>query len=473
MPWSRMRPFSLKLRLLALLLPVMALVTATSLWMTRLDSTDAANAAYDRSLLGAIKALDLNVSTVSGGLAVELPYRLFEFFQLTATGSVYFRVATADSLVEIGHPGLPLPARALESGRPVFYDAEYFGETVRVGALMRPLEQRLATTDEQHLVIQVAESTASREQFTARFLRQTAVRDGLFLAAMGGVVVLGLGMALRPLTRLAAQARERDAEDLRPLDTQDLPRDLRPLVDAVNQQLARTATLMQQRRRFVDDASHQLRTPLATLRAQLDFALREPDPRQRQEALLALSQGLEHAVRATNQLLTLARSDTAPLQREPLDLGQLAREVTLELLPLARARGVDLGLEGGDAPLPAEADASMLRQALANLVHNAIHHGRAQGVVTVRAEADARGFTLSVEDDGEGLDPAVSQRLGERFVKGRQSRGSGLGMAIAQSVVRSHGGTLRVQGVNTDRSATAVEGIEHGGGTRVSLWWPR
>lgn len=461
MSWNRIRRASLKLRLLALLLPVMAVATATSLWFTRADAAAAANAAYDRSLLGAIKALDLNVSTPSGGLAVELPYRLFEFFQLTATGNVYFRVATADGLVELGNPDLPQPPRPLLAGQPQFYDAVYFGESVRVGAFMRALEQPVEGAASPQLVIQVAESTASRQQFTASFLRRTAVRDGVFLLAMGAMVLLGLWMALRPLTRLAAQTRERDADDVRPLQTSDLPSDLRPLVDAVNQQLARSERLMAQRRSFVDDASHQLRTPLSVLRAQLDYILREPDAGQRHAALQALSGALAQAIRGTNQLLTLAHTDTAGGDREPFDLGDLARGVALELLPLARERGTDLGLDTPDAPLPCEGRPQLLRQALLNLAHNAIAHGRARGVVTLSAQADDTGWRLLVDDDGNGLPPEVLTRLGERFAKGRDSQGSGLGMAIARSVIEGHGGRL------------AVEPGPSGRGTRAILWWPK
>lgn len=460
MHWNRIRQASLKVRLVTLLLPVMALVTVGSLWLTRSDSVAAANAAYDRSLLGAIKALDLNVSTVSGGLAVELPYRLFEFFQLTATGSVYFRVATADGLVEIGSPDLPPPPRPLQTGQPQFYDAVYFGESVRVGAFMRPLEQALESTDSAHLVIQVAESTSSREQFTSGFLRSSLLRDAAFLLAMGLAVVVGLTLALRPLTRLALQTRAREAEDMRPLQTQDLPSDLRPLVDAVNQQLLRTEALMAERRGFVDDASHQLRTPLAVLRAQLDFILREDRPAHKAQALQALSEELGQAIRATNQLLALARSDTAMAHKEPFDLAQLVREVALELMPLARERQVDLGVELPDAGLPCVGDRGLLKQALLNLAHNAIQHGRLQGVVTLSAAADALGYRVQVTDDGEGMEPELLRRVGQRFVKSRGSRGSGLGMAIARSVIEAHGGRLRVDPVDT------------GPGLCVALWWP-
>jgi two-component system sensor histidine kinase TctE len=458
---SRIRQTSLKFRLLVWLLPVMVVVAATSLWLTRADAVASANAAYDRSLLGAIKALDLNVSSASGGLAVELPYRLFEFFELTATGNVYFRVATADGLVEIGHPDLPPPPESLTTGKPFFYDASYFGESVRVGVFMRPLEQSLADSTNALLVIQVAESTASREQFTASFVRRALVRDALFFIAMGLIVVLALGRAFRPMTRLAAQTKARKPNDLRPLATRDLPSDVRPLVEAVNQQISRNEAMAAQRRGFIDDASHQLRTPLSTLRAQMDYVLREPEPDQRRLAVQAVSDALDHAIRATNQLLTLARTDTAQPQREAFDLGDLTREVALALLPLARARGIDFGVELSAEHLPAEGDRELLQHALSNIAHNAIQHGRAKGVVTLVAASDALGYSLQVSDDGPGIDATLAQRLGQRFVKKRNSQGSGLGMAIALSVIERHGGRLRIE--------SAAPGV----GVCVSLWWPK
>jgi two-component system sensor histidine kinase TctE len=450
---------SLRAQLLALLLPALALLSAVGWWFTRNDAVAASNVAYDRSLLGAIKALELNVSTASGGLAVELPYRLFEFFELTASGNVHFRIASADGLVEIGSPDLPPPPQPLRTGEPQFYDARYFGEPLRLGALKRPLP--VTTGEAQEIVIQVAESTVSRQRFTDAFVRRALQRDLLLLALLVAAVVAVSTVVLRPLARLAADTRGRAADDLAPLDAAGLPADLQPLVDAVNQQLRRTAQLTDQRRRFVDDASHQLRTPLTTLRAQLDYALREPDAQRSREALDALSAELDQAIRATQQLLALARSDAAAARADDIELGALAREVALPLLPLARQRGIDLGLELPPQPLPMQGDRALLHEALANLAHNAIAHGREGGAVTIEAAADALGASLAVIDDGPGLAPEVSGRAGERFAKGRGSRGSGLGLAIAQTVIERHGGRLR------------LDPRDDGPGLRAMLWWPR
>jgi two-component system, OmpR family, sensor histidine kinase TctE len=283
----------------------------------------------------------------------------------------------------------------------------------------------------------------------------------LLLLAMSLAVVIGLTVALQPIAALARQTEARAPEDHSPLAVTDIPRDIRPLVGAINQQLARTELLATQRRRLIDDASHQLRTPLAILRAQLDFTLRETSPLQQQSALKALSAELDQAIRATNQLLILARQDASRPARETFDLAQLARDVALELLPLARSRDVDLGVDASDTPVQVEGDPVMLHQALANLTHNAIQHGGASGVVTLKAFADAHNAVVQVTDNGTGIEPEVLARLGERFAKGRGSRGSGLGLAIARTAIEHHGGCLRVE------SSPASPG------TCVILQWPR
>jgi two-component system, OmpR family, sensor histidine kinase TctE len=468
MRWNPLPRRTLRSRLLGLLLPGMALLLAASLWNTRHDAISAADAAFDRSLLGALKGLDLNVSTASGGLAVEQPYRLFEFFQLSSGGEVHFRVATDDGLVEIGSPDLPLPppGETWRSGEPRFYDAVYFGEPVRVGALRRVLDPPVG--DARQVLIQVAEGTASRERFAQTFVRQALWRDASMLGLMALAVAAVAGWALRPVQRLAELTRSRRADDLRALQTDGLPEDLQPLVEAINQQLERTQALVEQRRQFLDDASHQLRTPLTTLRAQLDYARRESDPARLHEALAALSGELDLASRATNQLLQLARADAGPLQRQPFDLGELAREVALQLLPQARTLGVDFGVDlqrpPDDAPaLLAEGDRLLLREAWFNLAHNALVHGCSAASrgrrVTLEAGRTDDGWRLGVVDDGAGLDPALAGRIGERFAKGRGSRGAGLGLAMARSVIERHGGRL-----------VALPG-DAGRGLRIELQW--
>lgn len=456
MRWSRISRATLRARLLGVLVPGLVVLMAFSLWLTHGLAVRSANAAFDRSLLGALRGLDVNVSTASGGLSVEQPFQLFEFFELTGSGAVHYRVTTDDGLVEIGSPELPLPEGPLVDGQARFFDAVYLGQPVRIGVLARPLQPPVAGAT--RVVIQVAEPVEVRARFVAAFIRQAVTRDAVVLGLLTLAVVAVSSWALWPVRELARSTRERDPQDLARLPVDGLPQDLLPLVEALNGQVAHTWRLLEQRRRFLDDASHQLRTPLTTLRAQLDYGLREADPGRAREALNALSRELDHATRATQQLLRLARADEAPLQWETVDLAALAREVALELLPLARAEGVDFGVDVADGELPATGDRGQLQGAWSNLAHNALVHGA--GPVTIEARREAGGgWSIGVVDAGPGLAPEVAARPGERFAKGRGSRGSGLGLALAQAVAQRHGGQLRFQ---------AGEG---GRGLRVSLAW--
>jgi two-component system sensor histidine kinase TctE len=462
MSWRRVKRLTLRQGLLFLLVPAMAAVSAVELFHTYRYSAEAANTAYDRSLLGVIKAIDANISTASGGLSVELPYRLFELFELTASGSVHFRVATADGLVEVGSPDLPPSPTPMVLDKPVFYDAQYFGETVRVGAYLRELDRSLSANGAQHLLIQVSESTSSREVFTRNFLQTTATRDLLFLGAMIASVVAIVSWVLRPVSMLAQRVLAREPADLTPLEAQDLPADIQPLVDAVNQQIERTRELMSQQRLFVDDASHQLRTPLTTLRTQVDYALRESDPAQMRQALVDLRKQLEYATRGTNQLLALARSDTAAVRIETFDLGELVRDVVVDSLAMARSKQQDIGFEQPPKSILAHGDMGLLREAISNLVENAIHYTGNGGEITVTAAHEARGFIVSVIDNGPGVSAEELPQLGARFFRGRRSgaqSGSGLGLAIARSIMQRHRGSLMLERGN------------EGAGFKATLCW--
>jgi two-component system, OmpR family, sensor histidine kinase TctE len=438
---------SLRRTLLAVLLPGMLLVVGVELWLTWRTAVDAANAAYDRSLLGAIKSIDANISTDSGGLAVELPYRMLEFFELTASGPVYYRVATDDGLVEIGNGDLPAPALPLETGKPQFNDSAYFDEPVRVGSYARLLPRPLAgQVTAQRVVIQVAETLKSREQFTRALVLQALTRDLVLVLVAGVLLVLVIGWSLRPLARLRNEVRTRSPQDLTPIATGGIPVDVQPLVEAINHHVERTRRASEARRRFIDDASHQLRTPLATLTTQVGFALRESDPDRLHDALLAVRAQLDETVRQTNQMLALARTDSADLAAESIALDSLAEEATRAWWAEAQARHIDLGLDVPAGPVLVQAHPGLLKEALSNLLHNALRYTPVDGHVTVRVTAEPGEARLMVVDNGPGIPAAERQRAGERFFRASNASqpGSGLGLAIVRSIAERHGGRLEV-----------------------------
>ena len=460
--WSH---WSLRRTLLAVLVPGLLVVTGLDIVVSWRNTLSAANAAFDRSLLGAIKAMDANISTASGGLSVELPYRMLEFFELTANGQVFYRVASGDNLVEIGNDGLPPPPQPLVNGQPQFHDGSYFGTPIRVGSYARELDRALSQgSQSKRVMIQVAETLESRQDFTRRLVLETVARDFLLLLAALGLVVLVVQFALRPLQRLQAEIAARKVDDLTPVSAKDVPADVRPLVDALNQHASRYRDVLEAQRRFVDDASHQLRTPLTTLATQVGFALREQEGSKRDEALQAIKQQVDDAIRQTNQMLALARADAAALRLAPLDLQALAERVTRGLWSLARSRAIDLGFEPLAGPLQlVDGNEAQLAEALSNLVHNALVHVPLGGHVTVQAGCEGANALLRVVDDGPGMPAADRARAGERFLRvlrpaeasaprpntaapapSQGSQGSGLGLAIASAIVQRHGGALEL-----------------------------
>ena len=441
------RGASLRGTLVVVLAVGMVLASGIGLWGAWRTAAAAANAAYDRSLAGAIKAIDANISTASGGLGVELPYAMLEFFELTAGGAVYFRVASEDGLVEIGNTDLPAPEATLINGRPRFRDARYHGQLLRLGSYTRVLDPPLAGhVDKPRVIIQVAETLASRQDFTRALLLEAVTRNALLVALALALMALATGWALRPLARLSAELQARSPEDLTPIPEGAVPTEARPLVAAINHHMARHQQASEARRHFVDDASHQLRTPLTTLVTQADFALREAPPGPVREALQAMRQQLDEATRQVNQMLALARADAAELDRQAVDLVALARELTRPWWPHARAAAIDLGFESGVPALQVPVNAALLREALANLLHNALRYAPAGSHVTVRVDAAGGEAVLAVLDDGPGLAPDELPHASERFFRGRHARvgGSGLGLAIVRAVAERHGGRLEL-----------------------------
>lgn len=443
---------SIRRLLLLLLLPGMVVVAAAEFWVSWTTVNDAADAAYDRSLLGAVKSIDSSISTASGGLGVELPYRMLEFFELTAQGQVFYRVATEDGLVEIGSPGLPEPPTPLATGRPQFYDGEYHGQPVRVGSYARVLNEPVAgQLVPQRVVVQVAETLEARQEFQRGLLLRTLVRDLVLVVLATGLLVVAIALAMKPLTRFRQEVEARAADDLTPMSPEGVPAEVLPVVQAINHHVARAQEQAELRRQFVDDASHQLRTPLTVLSTQVAYALREDDPVEQHRVLESIRTQLDQTIIQTNQLLALARADGAALDSREFDLVWLAETVVRQWWTTARDQSIDLGLDVSTQPLSFHGDADLLREALSNLIHNAIRHGGAGCHVTLSVfervdPAGDRVAMLRVVDNGQGLVTAELARLGERFFRGSGARvpGSGLGLAFVQTVARRHGGQMRV-----------------------------
>jgi len=446
---KRWAHWSLRRTLLVVLLPGLLAVMGLELTVSWRNALAAANAAFDRSLLGAIKAMDANISTASGGLAVELPYRMLEFFELTANGQVFYRVASGDGLVDIGNAELPDAPLPLVDGQPQFHDADYFGTPVRVGSYARRLERPLSQGSlSDRVVIQVAETLDSRQDFTRRLVWETVARDALLLASALALVVLAVHTGLRPLQRLRADVAQRHNDDLTPINPDQVPKDVRPLVDAINLHMQRTRQVLQQQRAFIDDASHQLRTPLTTIIGYSELLERSGDglsERGRGHAA-AVRAAATQLARSIDDVLDMAQidADEMALDLEDVDVAELlteaadrwAREAEQVKVAIKLEHPQDIGLIRGDV--------KRLAQTLDHLTENAIRQTPPDGVVTLSARRALGEIQLQVSDTGRGIPFHVQAHIFDRFI-GRERGGTGLGLALVKALVELHGGWVALE----------------------------
>jgi len=389
--------------------------------------------------------------------------------------------------------GLPPDARASGSALPEYQNDElivqvWTNEGLRifesaVGAALpqkavlgftevqaRGITYRVFSLQTRSQVIQVAQDMAARRAMA----RALALRSLLPLAVMAPLLALAVwwavGRLLAPVERVRGQLAQRRAGDPEPVSAAGLPSELQPLVREFNALLARVQQAFEAQQHFVADAAHELRSPLAALKLQVQGLQRAADAGTRERAIERLAGGIDRATRLVEQLLALARQEAqaaSGAQPQPVLLADLARQAMLEAAPAARQRGLDLGL----APMPADVQGATVpghAQALAillrNLLDNAIKYTPQGGRVDVALQATPEQLTLLVDDSGPGIAPGERERVLQRFHRGPQAQehgvpvaGSGLGLAIADSIARMHGARLELA------SAPQL------GGLRVSL----
>jgi len=449
--------------LLGILLPVGLLVGVNTVSLYS-EALTAINTAYDRTLLASTKSigeqLDVTGYDAQSTLRVTVPYAALEAFEADNQSRLFYRVSSLNGALVSGYTDLPF-WRGQISANPAyaalvdFYDDRFEGTPVRVAVLMQPV---VSSNGRAMAVIQVAETLELRRSLARTVLFDTLWRQALLLAVIALVVVVVVQRATRPVRRLSLQLKARPEGDLKPIDAPDAPRELMPLIEATNAVMARLDGLLEHQKRFVRDAAHQLRTPLAVLKVQVQSAMR--GDMQPVDAFTDISQTVDRATLVANQMLALAKVEQLRQQPElkTMDLADVMRSVALDLSALLAEKNIDF--EIATVPTPMAAHEWMLTELCRNLLHNAIKHTPASSSLTVRIVRDNTHAALTLSDSGPGIDSELSQRLFQPFSAGNMARGSGLGLAICKEIVQVLGGTIalsnRVQhGVVTGLDATA------------------
>lgn len=294
------------------------------------------------------------------------------------------------------------------------------------------------------LAVWVGERSDVRGELVDKIVRGTLVPDLLGIPLLVLLVWFAIGSGLKPLDELARLIRLREPNSLQPIVLSDLPQELEPVQAALNRMLEQLHQLLARYQRFIADAAHELRTPLAVLKIHAENAMQANEPAERDQALQHLRRGVERATRLISQMLTLARlADDQQRQRVPVALLQSCRDAVAELLPLALRRDQELELvSDGSLPEQVEMEPGSLGMLLQNLVGNAIQHTPDGGRILISLQQQADQLVLRVEDSGSGVAPADRERLLERFHTQGNSQGAGLGLSIVQRIIERHQGSL-------------------------------
>ena len=446
---QKVRQVSLRRYLLVGILVPVCLLIALNTWSLYDQALSAVNTAYDRTLLASAKSigeqLDVTGYDEKSVLRVTVPYAALEAFEADNQSQIFYRVSTLQGEVVSGFAQLPfwrgkIPAKPPYAALVDFYDDVFEAADVRVAVLLQPVA---SSSGRAMAVIQVAETLELRQTLARKILFGTLWHQALLIAVITFVVIIVVQRATRPVRRLSAQLQSRPEGDLSPIDAPDAPRELLPLVDATNQVMTRLQGLLNNQKRFVRDAAHQLRTPLAVMKVQVQSALHgDITPLEARDALLEINQTVDRATLLANQMLALAKVEQLRQQADlqPVDLAQAVRSVALDLSPLIADKNIDFDIDTTAAPI--KSHEWMLGDLARNLLHNAIKHTPPSGALGVRIVCDWNYAALTISDSGPGISDDLSARLFQPFSAGNVRHGSGLGLAICREITDALDGSI-------------------------------
>lgn len=419
-------------------------------------ATRFANQAYDRSLFDDVQVLANQVRRVQDSTQIALSPDALLWLLADEGDAVIYRVTDLGNhrvLTSNGNLG-PLPDLDIHVNEPYFRSLKLGTDELRIAYVIRTVGASNASA-----LVEIGETTRKRDVIARSILVGTVSIVSVFILVAVALVWSGIGMALKPLQALEADAARRSIGDLQPLDPSAAPAEVRGLIDAINHMIGRVVHAIDLQRQFLANAAHQLKTPIAGLRLQAQMALKAEPEGPAAESLRIVEQRATHSAHLIDQLLTLARAEAADevLPATDCDIASVARDVIERLLSQAIARRIDLGFDGDGLPSTIVANPLLIGELISNLVDNALRYGRAGGQVTVSLRRVDDALLLGVEDDGDGIPPSRHEAVFRRFSQAdtNHSGGAGLGLAIVREIATHYGGSVTI-GTNTDTAGARI-----------------
>jgi two-component system sensor histidine kinase TctE len=444
---------SIRLRLLKWLIGPILLFNLAAGALTYLLAWMPAQSAFDQGLGDSAGALVARLQTQAGRVQVDLPRQAEQVLRADAVDAIYFVVRRGDGTVVAGDADFP--PFAVVPGQPAqALDATMRGEPVRLAAMAVTVGGAgVAQGGGEPVTIGVAKTLRKRLQIRGAIVRALILLEALFTAALVGLIWFSVTNGLRPLSLMRAELKGRDGDDLalsfQPLPDDGVPYELVPVVGAFNDLLAKVQDGARAQHDFLANVAHQLRTPLAGIKLQLEWlGARHAGDAETAGSLQLMLASTERMIRQSNQLLALARAEPSHFEKtrlEPLDLSQLVQESIQVFVDAAAKKQIDIGFELEPAGVVGEH--FLLRDLIDNLVDNAIRYTPTKGVVTVRCGPGPDGVALVIEDSGPGIEPAKRMLVFNRRVRlDDKSSGSGLGLAIVRDIALAHGARISIGG---------------------------
>ena len=438
---------SLRGRLLAWVMLPLAGAILLAFIVSRQNAEATATVVQDRLLLGSARIVAEQLRFEDGTIQDPIPPAALELFQSSDVDHVYYRVVTSDGRTVTGYPEFQLSNARLQPETSQFFDAVVRGQAVRAVIYLQPV---LTETGIQPVRVQIAQTLRGRSALARSLWMQAMVQQLAALALVALLVWLGLRNCLKPLLRLRDAVLARRPGSLHALEIEAVPVELSPLVDAINEYAMRLERHTSVQQSFIQNAAHQLRTPLTLLTTQVSYAIRAADASGRAESLTAIRQTVQQSVRLVNQLLTLSSAEVhgpGELHGENALLDEIVQRVLEDMAGRAQSKRIDLGFESTATDVRVRGHAVALREIVLNLVDNAIRYTPPGGIVTTRIVVDANRVTLTVEDNGPGIPPAERERVFQRFyrIENSDSDGCGLGLAIVREFAVALGASIALR----------------------------
>jgi two-component system sensor histidine kinase TctE len=422
--------------LLILLIPSLLLGTISAYYLANYF----ANLAYDRALFRTALALADEIEVKAGVIVVDLPDSTLNLLEYDTEDYIYYQIQGPDHQLLLGEDKLTLPKVLPLTGKPTFYDEKLGSRTLRMVALNYSLVDAGAKGS---AIVLIGETRTKRDKMAEEIIAIMLIPQVILIVLIIFLVNLGIKRGLISLDKLKDLISRRLPTDTRPLEELDAPEELQPLLHAMNELIVKEKSAVNERRHFLANAAHQLKTPLAGLKIQAEAALRENDLASIQHALKQIGAGSDNLGRLANQLLSLARAEPEGVAAQAfssVDLVKLMNEVTSDWVPKALDKSIDLGVKCELKAFNVSANSVLLQELLNNLIDNAIRYNQAGAKVTVALTVVNHEAILSVQDNGLGIALLEQQKVFERFyrVLGTAENGCGLGLAIVQEIAHQH-----------------------------------